>query len=389
MNEIIKNINKIITSKSYIEYNNYHSGNLLGIIKVSRLERVHSDFIAWLLKPTSSHNLKFFPIYQFVRLLFILKEKNDNKNARIDNKLEIEFYDETFIIDAEIKREFKNIDILLEIKTKLGILPIIVENKVESKENGKNNDQTIVYSKLCDKYFADSEKYLKPVYVFLFPEYKKEIKQKDDKYIRMTYQELVDNVIEPSMYKCTNIDSKKNIEIYLQSLSYNTDYEKGGQIMAISNQERKILNDFILNNKQFLLSVLSQLEEDGYNATNAFKCVENIIKDYSSYRYNGKEFRKGKLVLEIVRDYIDKNSEITFDELKKTFDIKINFDKKDLIRKENEISKKEFDDKRVFVDHKISLSDGNNVYINNQISNDDMPKLLEIFEKLGYDISKA
>jgi hypothetical protein len=70
----------------------------------------------------------------------------------------IGFFDDDFITAVTIHREFpvpvnnstKYIDLLIEVTTKDKILPIIIENKVESKENGSNNDQTVVYFDWCE-----------------------------------------------------------------------------------------------------------------------------------------------------------------------------------------------------------------------------------------------
>ena len=42
-------------------------------------------------------------------------------------------------------------------------------------------------------------------------------------------------------------------------------------------------------------------------------------KDTSKYTFNGKAYGKGRLVLAVVKDYVSKNPNITFDELKKAF----------------------------------------------------------------------
>lgn len=49
MNELTKVIFEITKSKPYIDYCTYHKGNLFGITGVSRDEKMHSNFIAWLL----------------------------------------------------------------------------------------------------------------------------------------------------------------------------------------------------------------------------------------------------------------------------------------------------------------------------------------------------
>jgi hypothetical protein len=53
MSDLLNKIMQIEASKPYIDYNNYHKGNIFGITKSSRWELVHSNFIAWALNPAS------------------------------------------------------------------------------------------------------------------------------------------------------------------------------------------------------------------------------------------------------------------------------------------------------------------------------------------------
>ena len=135
MSNLISNIFQIKKSKPYIDYNNYHKGNIFGITKMSRRELMHSNFIAWALNPKSSHGLRFYPLYQLVQSLNSLQANENNKDARkIPSELVYNFCDDDFIIDASIVRESpvpvgnnrKYIDILIEIITKDKILPIII-----------------------------------------------------------------------------------------------------------------------------------------------------------------------------------------------------------------------------------------------------------------------
>jgi hypothetical protein len=163
MKELINNIFNIKKSKSFIDYNNYHKGNIFGITKMSRRELMHSNFIAWALNPKSSHALGFYPIYLLIRALNIIQASEDNLNARkIEKSLWLKFFDEDFIVNVSVDREHaipigknkksKYVDLVIEVTTKEHILPIIIENKVESDENGTNKDQT-------KEYFAWFENY--------------------------------------------------------------------------------------------------------------------------------------------------------------------------------------------------------------------------------------
>lgn len=305
-------------------------GNIFGITKMSRWELMHSNFIAWVLNSSSSHSLHNYPIYQFIRSLEFIKGKIDNEKARLDVDTVYKFYDDDFIVKTMVERETNNIDILIEVQTKEKILPILIENKVDSKENGKGGSQTKVYFTWGETRYSDKSKYFDPIYVFLYPEYHSKIIQKEEKYIRMTYQELIDYVLEPSMMSCGDLNSINNFKVYLQCLSFQSDNEKGEYTMGISNEERKILENFIKENKNLLCSVLEELKDEV--EPNVISAITNTVKDYSTYQFNGNEYRKSRLVLAVVKKYVEDKNPISFSDLLDVFPDKLQGTKRGVVK---------------------------------------------------------
>ncbi len=391
MSDLTKAIFDIKRSKSFIFYNNYHVGNIFGITKTSRSELMHSNFIAWSLSPNSSHSLHFFPLLQLITSLEFLIKKPDNIKSRLDIDVIRKFYDESFIVDANVKREANHVDILITIKTKEKTLPILIENKVDSPENGKHGDQTKVYFDWGEKEYADKTKYFDPIYIFLFPEYKSKVIQKEEKYIRMTYQELVDNVIEPSMHNCGDMNSKNNYRAYLQCLSFQADNEKGEYSMATSSEERTILDNFIKENKSLLLLVWKKIHEDGDIDDKAFDEMMSTFKDYSTYIFEGKAFSKSRLVLAVVKKYVDDNPSITYSDLKAAFPDNLIGNKKGVIKLDSEVSDKDKGiggHKRYFVDDPISVG-SEKVLVCTQWKKDNITVFIDhVVNKFGYDITK-
>jgi len=393
MNELIKTIFKIKTSKPYIDYNKYHCGNIFGITKMSRRELMHSNFIAWALDSNSSHALRFYPIYQFVRSLPRVQETANNTKSRcLDSSLVYKFFDDNFITDLSVMREFpvphngttKYIDLLIEVTTKEKILPIVIENKVECKENGKNNDQTVIYFNWSEnEKYQDKSKYFTPIYIFLYPEYNT-TEPKSDAYIRMTYQQLVDYVLEPSMEKCGDMVSINNYKAYLQCLSFQADNEKGEDTMAISSEEKKILDDFIRENRTLICAVLNELKDDV--DPQALSKITSSVKDYSKYLFENEKYGKARLVLAIAKKYVEDNPNATYNDLDKAFPIKLS--SKPLIRLKKDITNNDIKFRRVFENDTIILNDGTEVVINNQVQESDMPKILQIAKDLGYNVVK-
>lgn len=399
MTNLIKDIFDIKRSKSYIEYNNYHNGNIFGITKTSRWELMHSNFIAWTLNPSSSHSLFSFPLCQLVMSLDFLKRKPDNDTARLDSNLIYKFYDEDFFLDATVEREVpvktdssknnKSVDLLIKIKTKEKILPLIIENKVNSKENGEKKDQTTVYFNWGEKEFSDREVYFEPIYIFLFPEYNSSPIQSEKRYIRMTYQELVDYVIEPSMNKCKDPNSINNIKIYLQCLSYQADNEKGEHIMAISHEEQLILDNFIKENKPLLISILNALKDDVDDPDALLKITTNV-KDYSTYNFDGNTYGKGKLVLAVVKKFVEDKAPSSFSDLLKAFPRNLQGSMGVVAINVSDKDKGIGGVKRYFVDanETIPLSSGEEVFVCTQWGKENIEKFINhVTTVLGYKIT--
>lgn len=96
--------------------------NIFRILNISQQEIRHSNFLAWLLTPQGSHNLGDSFLKWFLKELFV-----DEKIGWSDT-IKVEQYD---LSNANIYREYLNIDILIEHKDFI----IVIENKINSKEH--------------------------------------------------------------------------------------------------------------------------------------------------------------------------------------------------------------------------------------------------------------
>ena len=141
----------------------YAKRSALDILGVARDELAHSNMLAWLLDPSETHGLGLFPVRKFLHLLVMAKlelsiNSDENAAATFDRDLMDAILTNACIIkSAEVKTEVavdstgdkrrdSRIDILILLKLVLSskeiILPIVIENKVNSCEH---NNQTIAY----------------------------------------------------------------------------------------------------------------------------------------------------------------------------------------------------------------------------------------------------
>ena len=102
--------------------------------------------------------------------------------------------------------------------------------------------------------------------------------------------------------------------------------KNGGLVMAVNERERKLLLDFWEGNKPLLLAMLNVLkddenidEEERENMDNMISTIYNKYgKDYSKYLFKGKKYAKNRLVLAVIKEYIN-STKATYDELKSIF----------------------------------------------------------------------
>jgi hypothetical protein len=78
--------------------------NFFEILKISRMEIRHSNFLGWLLDPNESHGLNELILVRFLRGVFS-HEIAHNLNALDADKIDFR--------SVEIKREWQNIDLLI------------------------------------------------------------------------------------------------------------------------------------------------------------------------------------------------------------------------------------------------------------------------------------
>jgi hypothetical protein len=235
----------------------YNKKSFMEILKINRRELSHSGFIGWILDPSGEHGLFDFGIRRMLELCVkktnynTPKIKKDIINTIISNNYNTfinEIQLEKFISDDRDSRLDIFIDVTISFGKKQEKIQLIIENKVTAKE-GK--DQT---KKYYDYFFKKSTKKTNNFYIFLTPF---EEEPKCEYFIRIDYQDLVDNIFEAALHQNINEYYKYLIKDYIQSLSQpsfdgDDEINKGGIIMAIGKEEMKLLNDFWDKNSKLI-----------------------------------------------------------------------------------------------------------------------------------------
>ena len=267
--------------------------NIFQILRISKTEIRHSNFLAWLLDANQSHKLGDIFLKRFIRQVFTSEKFHDV------NQIDVEELD---LSKVQILREWKNIDILILLEN----VVVCIENKVLSKEH---SNQLNRYRKIIDENFKDYRK----TYVFLTPE-----------------GDLTDDeteIYEPISYNFIIETLEKIISIYGESVNdqvknYIKDYitiikrelMKTDQLTILSQkiyQNHKELLDFIYEHKPEVVDDLRKSMREELPKRNWIEGSENKyyvrfltpkIKDLIYYNVETKNgwTKKESFLFEIV-----------------------------------------------------------------------------------------
>lgn len=347
--DFLKSIVSLYNSKEFIDLNAYYNKkSVFEILGVDRDENTHSNFLAWLLNENESHGLGQYPMEKFLQLLMVAREFDCNKNVEINIDMQhqllignkkIETIKKLLREKAIVGGKSGRIDIYLEITFKDDdkILPIIIENKIKSDEY---DEQTDNYYKWAEMQFSDKTKYSRPLFVFLSPKYKFEsysgnrsVICKNNFFILISYQNILDYVIEPCIKKAGTEQGKILLNDYIRCLSYSditneddTNHGKGDYIMGIGENERKLLKSFWEKNNALIMATIEAIINDDDTTDDERKKLKNsqtILgnhKDYSKYSIAGEgKYGKCPLPLEVIKKYLKDHEKISISDFEKKF----------------------------------------------------------------------
>jgi len=231
--EILEPLERIIS-----EFNVFEA---LGIIHT---EIRHSKVLSWLLDPAENHGLGDYVLKKLIQTAgFLQYEQSESKQY---DPLKLSLLDYR---DFEVRREWKNIDILL--LSKSNKLVVAIENKVWSKES---KHQLKKYHNIVQVEFRDYDK----LFIFLTP-YGEEASDPDT-WISMSYLSII-GIIEKALSLRKDALSERVrlfIEQYIETLRRYIvgDRELEQICRQIYNKHKKAL-DLIFEYKPDLYSDIS------------------------------------------------------------------------------------------------------------------------------------
>jgi hypothetical protein len=183
--------------------------NLMEILKVSHKELQHSNFLAWMFNPNGSHNLGDLFLKEFIKIYF---RENGHQNLGTEFSLSVFDFVLLDFSDLEIRREYKNIDLIL--LSKKNKFCLVIENKIYS---GERTGQLKKYREQIEQELAEF-KYR--IYIYLSLHDQQISEDERDKYVQLNYSHIV-KVLECVLNsKSVHLAEKTKFvfEQYLQTL---------------------------------------------------------------------------------------------------------------------------------------------------------------------------
>ena len=228
--------------------------NLFETLNLVHAEIRHSNVLAWLLNPNENHGLG----KNFLNI-FIKWFVSENKTI-IDglNVFDIEMFNYN---DVEIRREWKNIDIVIIIKEEEKNIVVAIENKIKCSQHA---NQLKKYREIIEKEFQ----YFEKLFIFLTPENTIPIDETWINFNYITVSELLDNTIK---YKKDTLN--ENILNFIEHYNIilkryivgNSEIEK---VCLQIYKKHKAALDLIFQYKPDILSYISELLQVLINSNN-------------------------------------------------------------------------------------------------------------------------
>ena len=221
--------------------------NIFQILKVTNAEIRHSNFLSWLLDPSSNHNLGDVVLKGFIKEII-------NTSDIFDDEFTVENIN---FEDVEVRREWENIDLLIKVDSYI----FCIENKIFS---GEHSDQLRRYKNKVEETFPKLEK----IYIYLNPQGISSFEE-SDVYLPISYQAVIDILdnIDYSKVKNFNDITKSFIDQYLVTLKRD--------IMGI--EENSELAEKIYSKHRELFDYIFEIKPDGINNINQIirECLQS------------------------------------------------------------------------------------------------------------------
>lgn len=293
--------------------------NLMDILRVSHKELQHSNFLAWFFNPTESHNLGDFALKEFIKIYF---KENQFQNLGNTTGLSVFDFVQLEFNDLEIRREYKNIDLIfLSPKNEFCI---VIENKIYTAEK---KGQLEKYRKLIESEYPD---FKHKIYIYLSLEDQLITESEQDNYVQLNYGHIIKLLEQVVLSQRLKLADKTRFvfEQYLQTLK--SMLKKNEEIEKVAQQlykKYKSAFDLVLrysvptDNGAIWNKILDLIKNE--KTIRPFQSSKTYIRFQPNYLYdNLKELKSYGLVSQtddltnnwiFLFEFNLRNNQVTFD----------------------------------------------------------------------------
>jgi len=225
--------------------------NIFSILRITRNEIRHSNFLSWLLNPKGSHGLDDLFLKRFLREVFSSEKFGDIDQVDVEG---------LNLNEVQVLREWNHIDLLVV----LSDVVICIENKVFTQDHSKQLER---YKEMIQNSFPNKKK----VFVYLNPE-GDESNEEIDTYQSLSYEFIID-VLE-RILEVYGDSIKPQVLIYLKDYItiVKQDIMGTDKLVELSQKiysNHKDIFDFIIKTKPDLTIEVGKLlssiiKENGY-----------------------------------------------------------------------------------------------------------------------------
>ena len=282
-------LEKLLLSEDLEELNNLTNNfNIFNALKLQNNQIRHSNLLSWIMAPYESHKLGAYFLKEFLKSA--IKEYSLNEKVKLGLK-DIIFFN---LDDVEIRREYKNIDLLI-ISPQNKFL-CIVENKIWTGEHDCQLDR---YADIVEKEFKDYKK----LYIYLAPNIEcKDLlyRAKDNVaqvyYIPMSYEQVFNALDKTLRFRADNMseDVRIFVEHYKKmverNIMGNTDreivelcrriYRENKEAIDLITSYSNITDEIIEHIQEIYANDLLSLNKDGMFAIKNLKNLQNGNSKY-------------------------------------------------------------------------------------------------------------
>ena len=284
-----------------------------------RSETCHSTFLKWLFE---NDNLNSQHMHGAVYRLITLIQKwgaiqSTTGFPTVGKKSFSKLFINRLIID-NVTREYPiktntygpgKIDLVIECTINIGLkknykLNIVIENKVDAKETTKIINGNLLYqTDAYVDYFNNSKPNDINVFIFLTPMSTKELfyvkastSINSDRYVRLNYQELYDNIIYP-LYSLSTItdENKYKLGDYIKAISKPSQNNvKNKSALVMTQKEKNLLIEYFDNNKELIMEAIyaksfDKKENSRQSFADAYETLGGVASSSNTFSVNGKD----------------------------------------------------------------------------------------------------